>query len=435
MLPKKLNVLMIAHYYPPINSSGAKRFQYLSQYFAEDGVEVSVFTTQKTSEDGEFSERIPVGVNIFEFDSFGRLASSVDNGKQFVPLYSDKPSFKRRFKDFVMSLCGQLPDPRLPFALSFLLRTPTAQVRKAIESADVIIATSPPWSMLLAGLILKSRYKKKLVLDYRDHFSYCHEMPGNFIAKKLEYFVDRWLVSKADLVVTISEPMRKYYSKFDSDVHVVSNGYDFESMEKARLASAEIDSKRNTVNIRYMGIVSDGRIPRNFISALNKLSLHEPTKFEKIKIEFYGNAGLLRRFLAENYPNLLKIFHFSDFVSYHESLKLMIESDYLLFSETSNIKDISAQGILTTKVFEYVGSGRPILADISIDTLPGKLVSSCSDRNLVSLSTDDFYNKISSAEFYEVQSAEVSEMAMLYTRKNQSVLYKKILEELLGHDK
>ena len=70
----------------------------------------------------------------------------------------------------------------------------------------MIVATSPQ-AMLLAGLILKVRYRKKFILDYRDNFSYCHEMPGGRFAKKFEYYIDRLLVKSADAVVTIPAPM------------------------------------------------------------------------------------------------------------------------------------------------------------------------------------------------------------------------------------
>ncbi len=432
MSPNRRNILMIAHYYPPINSSGAKRFQYLSKYFVEFGANVSVFTTQKTTEDGEFTEAIPNGVNLYEFDSFGRLAPSLDNGRAFVPLYSDKPSIKRKVKDLVMDMFGQLPDPRLPFSFSFRFRKLEHDISNVVKAADVIIATSPPWSMLLAGVFLKKLFTKKLILDYGDHFSYCHEMPGNALAKKIELCVDKWLVRKADLVVTISEPMKRYYSGFCQDVRVVSNGYDYEAMERARDFSV-CKSQSDKIIIRYMGIVSDGRIPRNFISALDKLRITDIHSFEKIQIEFYGNASLLKKYLLESYPNLLGNFQFNDFISYHDSLKLMIESDYLLFSETSNITDLSAQGILTTKLFEYLGSGRPVLADISKDTLPGQLITRCGDVNLISTLAEDFFHKISSPLFYARIPTEVTAEAKKYTRKNQAELYLNILEEVLSH--
>lgn len=423
-----LKVVVVAHYFPPINSSGAKRFQYTTKYWAQLGVDVTVITTTKTNSDGEFTEEVPEGVSIYELSSFGCLKPSFSNGEKFVPLYSDKKSFKRKVKDFVMKVFGQIPDPRLPFAFSLLFKNLPDCLDKRIREADYIVATSPPWSMLFAGVLLKLRFKKRIVLDYRDHFSYCHEMPGGWFAKKIEFLLDKWLLKKSDLVVTISQPMMTYYSQFKKSVHVVTNGYDFDSMESAR-ALADDTEKNNSVVIRYMGIVSEGRIPRNFILALSELFKADEVNFNRIRIEFYGNASLLKSYLNDGYPYLLKSFFFYDFVSYDESLKLMIESDYLLFSETSDLSNLSTQGILTTKLFEYLGSGRPILADISPKTLAGALIIKSKNSGIVTTNNESFFAYIVDDGFFKRKQTKVSEEILEYTRKNQANKYLRILKE------
>ena len=306
---ENLKIVVVAHYFPPINSSGAKRFQYMSKYWAAFGAEVTVITTVKSSGDGQFTEQVSSGINCYEFSPLGKLAESRETGDEFVPMHSSKPSVKRRFKDLVMAVLGQIPDPRIPFSLALGLRRLPFVVREKLENADVIVATSPPWAMLLAGLLLKVRYRKKLILDYRDNFSYCHEMPGGRFAKKFEYYIDRLLVKSADAVVTISAPMEQYYSKFGRPVFLVTNGYDFESIEAARLSHIK-DQSKDYVTIRYMGIVSDGRIPRNFISALDELKAKEQINFSRLRVEFYGNASLLETFLTNYYPSLLSVFFF-----------------------------------------------------------------------------------------------------------------------------
>ena len=47
----------------------------------------------------------------------------------------------------------------------------------------------------------------------------------------------------------------------------------------------------------------------------------------------------------------------------------MITADALFFKETSDFSSLSARGVLTTKIFEYLASKRPIIAEISCDTL------------------------------------------------------------------
>ena len=177
-----------------------------------------------------------------------------------------------------------------------------------------------------------------------------------------------------------------------------------------------------------MGIISDGRIPRSLIKALDRLKEFQFDKFKKIRIEFFGNSALLKKYLVENFPNLLEIFNFYDFVPYEKSLRLMVESDYLLFSETSDLSNLSTQGILTTKLFEYIGSGRPILADIHGKTLAGGLINKMSNENLVSNNELDFYSLISEDDFYVRKKTIVPLDILEYTRENQAYKYLEILK-------
>jgi len=429
---ERFNCVFLVHYFPPINSSGAKRFEYISKYLAKEGCEVTVITTRKTGSDGQFTEKYPEGIEVIELDFLGRSYPSKESDGVFVPMYSGKASYNRRLKDFVMNILGQVPDPRLPFALSFLKPKLESNVALALSTADVVIGTTPPWPMILAAVILKKRYGVPCILDYRDHFSECHEMPGGRLAKALEKVLDKWLVSKADYVVTISEPMKSYYENFTDSVSVIMNGYDLDTLERAR-EKATIQSSNNIV-IRYMGIVSPGRIPYNFLKALRKLNQNKPSRFNKINLEYYGNASVLENFVRGNYPELLDRFSYFDFVPYELSLKLMIESDYLIFSETSSRATLSSQGILTTKLFEYIGSGRPIIADLSPDTLAASLIQSCGHAHLVSDSSEEIYNFISVDNFYKRKIDEVPETAHRYTRENQAKSYYELMRNTAKYE-
>ena len=93
-------IVFIPHYYPPVNSSGAKRVEAISKYLASDGHDVTVITTKKTGADGEFTEAIPKGVRLIELDGLGRRSTSVQSNVLFEPMYTGRPSLKRRFKDW-----------------------------------------------------------------------------------------------------------------------------------------------------------------------------------------------------------------------------------------------------------------------------------------------------------------------------------------------
>ena len=425
-----MHIVLISHYYPPINSSGAKRAESLSKYFTALGHQVTVITTQKFRTDGDFTELVPKGVQLVELDWVGRERSSIDIGGVFEPMYSGRPSWKRILKDRVMAMFGQLPDPRLPFALAFLSPWFAKRAKDAIMQADVVIGTTPPWPMILAALFCKLRFNKPCILDYRDHFSECHEMPGGRMAKWLERILDQRLVNSANYVVCISEPMTRYYRSLTENVDTILNGYDHEILESARSESNIIDDGK--VRIRYMGIVSPGRIPYNILDAVAQIKLKKPENFERLRFEFYGNATLIESTLISKYPDIAGAFFFFPPVRYFESLKKMVEADYLLFSETSSNKTLSAQGILTTKLFEYVGSGRPVLADISKNTLAGDLLCRCGDGNLVSQSSEEIFDFISHPSFYERSVDQYSSLTNSLSRKYQATQYSDLIQKVIS---
>lgn len=426
----KNKVVFIVHYYPPINSSGAKRVEALSKYLTRWGREVTVITTTKTAADGQFTEAIPSGVNLIELNGLGVLKNSVEGEGVHEPLYTGNASFKRRLKDFVMNLLGQIPDPRLPFAFSFLNPFLNKRVRAALESADVVVASCPPWATLLAALFVKWRFGKKIVLDYRDQFSECHEMPGSAFAKKAEKVIDKFLVKRAGALVTISEPMKSYYSALADNVFVVTNGYDSERIDAARSSHPYSQPVNGgVVVIRYMGIVSPGRVPHNVLSALDSMRMEGTLPASRIRFEFYGNGAVLEDTLNKSYPELRHMFHFYEPIPYDEALGLIATSDYLLFSETSSKGSLSAQGILTTKMFEYVGSGRPIIADISPMALAGATIQKASDFSIVSTDPSDFKRFFTAPGFLMPPQSQVSDFAKGLSRETQARQYAEILDK------
>jgi glycosyltransferase involved in cell wall biosynthesis len=427
-----MKIVLIAHYYPPLNSSGAKRVEALSKYWVAFGHEVTVITPVKTSADGDFTEVAPPGVHVVELDWRGRDRRSVATTARFEPMYTGKPTWKRRLKDGVMNLLGQIPDPRLPFALAFIYPWLSRRAKTQLKNADIVIASTPPWPSLLAGLISKWRFDTRLVLDYRDHFSECHEMPGGPFAKWLEKVIDRRLVRAADHLVCISEPMSQYYATLGSRVTTILNGYDHELLDMARLTARPQSECSDRIYIRYMGIVSPGRVPHNILQALVKLRKLHPEMFRRLRVQFFGNAALIAQAIDETYTGIGEIFDFFEAVPYLDSLQKIAEADYLLFSETSSKKTLSAQGILTTKLFEYIGSGRPVLADISRDTLAGDLLGRCGAQHVIGQTSELFLSTFQNPDFYRRPPDIDSPIRTSLSRKSQASQYEALLLEIVN---
>ncbi len=431
---RPLKIAMVVRLYPPVNSSGAKRAEALSKYFARMGHHVSVITPAKTLADGELTEAIPEGVTLIELDRRGRDSESRAIGAPHEPLYSESRSLKRRFKDIVMKLFGQLPDPRVPFVLSLLSRNLSASADKAFREADVVIGSCPPWTMLLGAMIVKKRYGVPAIFDYRDHFADNWEMPGSRFAKWLERKVDRWLISRADQAVAISAPMRDYYAAMsDTPCALIMNGFDHEKVERAKLTTRVVED--DLVRIRHTGIVTPPRVPDAFFKALSILKKNSPEKACKIQIEFYGYSDVFRVFIKNQYPDLEEIVNFNATVPHHEALELMHSADYLLFCGTITQDNASARGVLTTKIFEYLGTGRPILAHTKLTTIAAKLIYECGGNHLISDRAEDFQKLLSSKDFFVRTPTFVGEKVMTLTRESQAIAYSDLASKIIYSNK
>lgn len=438
MIVTAQKIVLIVHYYPPINSSGAKRMEAMSKYFVRAGRNVTVVATSKSGRDGEFTEGIPDGVDLIELDWLGR-DSPTDLDQMFVPIDAGgRRTSLRKIKDAVMHWLGQLPDPRLPFAFSFAYPRLPDRVRRALEDADVVVSTTPPWPPLLSAVIAKWRFGKRIVLDYRDQFSMCHEMPGGALAKAFEVPVDRFLAERANALVAISAPMADYYCSFNPEIAVILNGYEPEAIASAKERAIWRPRRAGTpLTVRYLGLVSEGRIPRSMLFVLSRMLKNGVLKSKSVTFEYYGEVGLLSLYLQKNHPELVDFFQFLPRVSYSRSLELAVTADYLLFCENSIPpkpgEDKSAQGILTTKLFEYLASGRPMIAHIEPTTLAGSYIVKANSAHFVSNREEDFARLFACEEFWQPKSVEETDFVLSLSRIAQAEEYLSVLDSVVAN--
>lgn len=428
--PIAQNLVLIVHYFPPVNSTGGKRMEAMAKYFARAGRSVTVITTQKRAGDGVFSEQVPEGVRLLEMNAMGQLAPSVPGS---APAAGPSPAkgggLGTRIKRLVQRWFGQLPDPRLPFALGFLSPWLAPEIKTALQQADFVVSSMPPWPTHLASLFVKWRFARPIALDYRDHFSENHIMAGSAGAKWMETQVDRYLARRADLVVVISQPMADYYVGFNPKVKVILNGYDPEAFDAARLALPPAGERSGgPIVVRYLGAISRNRIPRALLAAVQRLVQEGRLAADALRFEFYGECSLLQAYVDEHHAALRGMFVFAASVPYQKALQLMLTADYLLFSETSDQSSLSAKGVLTTKLFEYLATGRPILAEIATDTEAGRLMLGTGGAHIVSDSTDDFLVHLTSPAFRAGAPSTQGEAVSALSRRAQATDYMDLLD-------
>ena len=263
---------------------------------------------------------------------------------------------------------GSFGDPRLLAYLPLL--------RKGLEVCrgqkfDFIIATSPPEVLLLVGRALSRRTGVPWIADFRDLWHHDMVLYRARIATKLSGPLNRWAIKNARVLVTVSQGLQKRLAGYTRREVVLSyNGF-LEADRRDSKAQPSVD----TVRIAYTGRVYPGKQdPEPLFGALAALRASVPDLAKRLSVEFYGFEDPALRSLIKQH-GLEDCVAMRGFVPYRDSMAAQRSADCLLFLDWV---DASAEGMMTGKLFEYLGSRRPILAiGRREDTEAARIVREC----------------------------------------------------------
>jgi glycosyltransferase involved in cell wall biosynthesis len=155
-------------------------------------------------------------------------------------------------------------------------------------------------------------------------------------------------------------------SRLTSDkVLVIPNGYDADDFDFSNRTSD------GPFTISYVGTLAESYRPDRFIEVLNRFSAMHPK--EEIRFRFVGNIPWNIRELFEREARGWNVI-WTGHVPHLEATKAMVQADVLLLV----IPDVSgAEGILTGKLFEYIGSGTRVLGMGPVNGEASRILSEC----------------------------------------------------------
>ena len=358
----KLRILIVSYLFPPVGGIGVQRAISLAKYLPNYGYDVHILRATNAGGpviDRDLVRQIPPAVTVHKAFSpeipfatrqklWSRLAG--DNGNRKAVAQAARFSLKPLLIDAVRRvLC---PEPEILW-VPFALRVARRLMRRS--NFDVVLVTVPPFSALLVGSALKREFPAiVLVSDFRDEWLSFYlkdfEFQSSDYTRRRAEAIERETVECSDLVAAVNrssreEIRRRYPDQPDSKFVVASNGYDPEVF--ANFKARPHGSPRMVVT--HIGTVYKTSSPRSYLDALDQLPEEIRTQVET---RFVGRISDSERGLLESRKSAVKIM---GFMPQAEALKLMEETDYLVLTMTN---EISMPG----KLFEYMASGKPILA-------------------------------------------------------------------------
>ena len=209
--------------------------------------------------------------------------------------------------------------------------------------------------MHLIAQKLHQKNNIKWIADFRDPWTslyYNDDFKQGSFAKKRNNKLEISVLKNADCILTVSDTLKKEFSKVSKNVEVITNGFDDEVLITEQKA---LDKK---FTISYIGLLPKQSNPKVLFKVLKKLKEGNTSFSKDLKINLIGDiSDEVKQEVAVN--NLSNNVNFVGYVPHEKAIEYQKKAQVLLLL-IPKVKQ--SKGILTGKLFEYLKAKRPILA-------------------------------------------------------------------------
>ena len=349
-------VLIISYYFPPAGGPGVQRIMGLVRHLPSFGWEPVVLTVKGGTffnRDEESLARVPASVPVYRTKAFEPFAlynrlrgKPADEALPIGGVGQGGGGVAARLSQWVRANLF-VPDARIgwiPSAVSAAKRL----VRH--ERIDAIITSSPPQTVHLIGRRAALATGLPWIADFRDPWTqiyYNSELPRCGLAKRLDLRLEQSVVRSASELVMINEMVRESLGPLASRGHIIPNGYEEEDF------AGELAPTTEWFELVYSGNIIPLHAPGPFFEAMCSLRGENPEFRAAAKLVFVGTVHPAVREQIER-VGLAGVTEFTGFVSHAEAVRRLRMATVALFIGPANL--------LTSKIFEYLAAGRPMLA-------------------------------------------------------------------------
>ncbi len=359
------HILLIHYHYPPLKNSGVYRNYFLSQAFAENGMQVHVITSSNV---GRLpTDPLPIHRNIQVHTvpvlDYRTLAFWISGTKKKGAQFSENAKQGKTVR-WLMRVQRSFPF-QLFMAEGGILYIFAAYF-KAIsilkkQNINVIYTSFMPYADHWVGWLLKKTFPQmRWVADFRD----LHAEPiyRNVIWPGFQRRFEKWLLRPADLVTTVSEGISAKMKLLHPHVLTVTKG----------LTKRPAKEKYPQFTIAYTGsLFLEFRDPTPVFKALQRLFAEGKMDARETRWLYAGKDGAKMQSKAAE-SGIKQIFVDAGYVSRGEATDIQDRShvNVLLTSASPG-----HTGLLTGKLFEYLEANTPVLC----------LVKGCRDPEIEQL--------------------------------------------------
>ena len=358
MLNKK--ILIITYYWPPAGGPGVQRWLKFVKYLPDYGFQPIVYVPKNPTypiiDDGLVaeisSEAIVLKHKIFEpyqIATFFSKNKTKNISAGIIP-NQKKQTF---IVKFLLWIRGNIfiPDAR------FLWVKPSVKFLQdyiIANNIQTIITSGPPHSLHLIGLQLQQGLNIRWLADFRDPWTtigYHKQLKLSSFAEKKHKKLEHQVLNAADAIIVTSKSTKIEFEKITvKPISVITNGFDQEAISKQTL-----DSK---FSLAHIGSFLSERNPKILWEVLSELCLETDDFKNNLQIKLIGAVSdTIFQTIADF--NLTDSFLNLGYISHQAAVVEQRKSQVLLLIE---IDSHDTKSIIPGKLFEYLVSGRPIVA-------------------------------------------------------------------------
>lgn len=411
-----MRILLICPFFPPENKIAAVRISKLASFWASAGHEVRVLTRDGADEGLVVPEHDGLTIHRVA-DPMMKAISGVQSFKPTKP----RPWHRAAAVAYAVAMKFVWPDIYGRWARAARRHAGAWDWRP-----DVVVTSVGPFSALMLGSKLAKAFGAKLAVDYRDLLSNSTYYPYGAVRRRLDSAVERRHVSDATLLTTVSAPLaEELEAAYGVRTAVVTNGYD--PMDFSHL---EYRPSTSELRIAYCGwVIPKRRDPLPFLRGVAELLRRHPEA--EISVDFYGPHSAEVAAAIESLGLDAAVRQHGK-VSHAESLEIQADSDALLLLLWN---DPGEKGVLSGKVFEYIGAARPIIMTGLERSAAGDLIR---DNGLGVVSNDPpaIADALEAMAEQKKRTGRVDAPALSnaeqFTRDAQSRVFLDALEEIVG---
>lgn len=355
-------ILLISYLFPPAGGVAVQRALSLARYLPRLGHEVHVLSARNPSVptfDPSLMQLLPAEVRLHRAFSpevpyawkqrVWRLLSAAGRGAAASGGQAGG-SAESRLQRLVRRMLN--PDPEVVW-VRFAISAARRIVRR--HAIEAVLVTAPPFSSFMIATAIKREYPGvKLIADFRDEWlefylsTFDFHKSASILAKSKK--LEREIVDHADAVVSVTRGIiarlrRRYADQPPDKFHCIPNGFDPEALAHFRARP----HGTGRIVVVFAGTLYKSSSARYHLDGLDRLPAEIRSAFDS---RFVGRVAPEERRFLEGRTSLVTQL---GFVPQAEAFRQMEEADFLMLTMTD-------ADSLTGKIFEYLATGKPVLA-------------------------------------------------------------------------